>query len=128
MIRWIIRTGIALAGNAIGLLVSAAVLDDMEVDAGSFIVAVIIFTVVTALLQPFLASRLRNAGSGVLGGVALIATFASLVITDLVSDGFSISGVGTWLAATVIVWVASLIAVFLIPYLGLKKYLEERRD
>ena len=64
----------------------------------------------------------------VLGGVALIATFASLVITDLVSDGFSISGVGTWLAATVIVWVASLIAVFLIPYLGLKKYLEERRD
>ena len=128
MIRWIVRTGIALAGNAIGLLVSAAVLDDMAVDAGSFIVAVIIFTVVTALLQPFLASRLRNAGSGVLGGVALIATFASLVITDLVSDGFSISGVGTWLAATVIVWVASLIAVFLIPYLGLKKYLEERRD
>ena len=128
MIRWIVRTGIALAGNAIGLLVSAAVLDDMEVDAGSFIVAVIIFTVVTALLQPFLESRLRNAGSGVLGGVALIATFASLVITDLVSDGFSISGAGTWLAATVIVWVASLIAVFLIPYLGLKKYLEERRD
>ncbi len=80
------------------------------------------------MLQPFLASRLRNAGSGVLGGVALIATFASLVITDLVSDGFSISGAGTWLAATVIVWVASLIAVFLIPYLGLKKYLEERRD
>ena len=50
------------------------------------------------------------------------------MITDLISDGFSISGAGTWLAATVIVWLGALIAVFILPYLGLKKYLEERRD
>jgi putative membrane protein len=128
VIRFLVRTLITLAGNAVGLLVAAALLDDMHVDAGSFIVALVIFTIVMALALPFLASQLRRAGSSALGGVALIATFASLVITDLVSDGFSISGVGTWLAATVIVWLGALIAVFILPYLGLKKYLEERRD
>ncbi len=56
----------------------------------------------------------------------MIATLVSLIITDLLSDGLSIDGVGTWIAATVIVWIASLLAAFLLPYLGLKKYLEER--
>jgi uncharacterized membrane protein YvlD (DUF360 family) len=60
--------------------------------------------------------------------VALIATFIALVVTDLLSDGFTINGVGTWIAATVIVWVASLLAAFILPFLGLKKYLENRRD
>ena len=128
MIRFLVRTLITLAGNAVGLLVAAALLDDMNLDAGSFIVALVIFTIVMALAMPFLSSQLRRAGSSALGGVALIATFASLVITDLISDGFSISGAGTWLAATVIVWLGALIAVFILPYLGLKKYLEERRD
>ena len=47
---------------------------------------------------------------------------------DLVSDGFSIDGVGTWIAATVIVWLAALLAAFILPFLGLRKFLEERRE
>ena len=35
--------------------------------------------------------------------VAEAATLAGLVITDLISDGLNISGIGTWIAATVIV-------------------------
>ena len=65
--------------------------------------------------------------SAALGGVALISTFVALLVTDLVSDGLSISGIGTWIGATVVVWLASLLAVFILPYLGLKKYLDERR-
>ena len=59
---------------------------------------------------------------------ALIATFVALVVTDLVSDGLTISGVSTWIAATVIVWLAALLAAFILPFLGLKKFLENRRD
>ncbi len=126
MIRFIVRTAITLAGSAVGLLVAGALLDGVDIDAGSFILAVVIFTISVALLTPFLANQLRRSNSSALGGVALIATLAGLIITDLLSDGFSIDGVGTWLAAMVIVWVASLAAVFILPYLGLKKYLEER--
>lgn len=128
MIRLIVRTIVALAANAVGLLVAAAVLDDMHLDAGGFVVAVVIFTIVFALLQPFLVVQLRRAGPAALGGVALIATLISLIITDLVSDGFSIDGAVTWLLAAVIVWAAALIAAFVLPFLGLKRFLEERRD
>ena len=126
MIRLIVRTVVMLLANAVGLIVASLVLDGMDIDVTSFIFAVIIFTVVFALMLPFFASQLRRRGSSALGGVALIATLVSLIITDLISDGFSISGIGTWLAAAVIVWAASLLAAFILPFLGLKKYLEER--
>jgi putative membrane protein len=128
VIRLIFRTIVALAANAVGLIVAAAVLDDMELDVGGFIVAVVIFTIVFALLQPFLVAQLRGSGSAVLGGVALLATLASLIITDLLSDGFTIDGAVTWLLAAVIVWAAAVLAAFILPFLGLKRFLEERRD
>jgi putative membrane protein len=128
VIRLLVRLGIMLVANAVGLIVAATVLDGMEIDVTSFIVAVAIYTVCIALLQPFLMSMLRQRGPSVIGGVALFATLASLIITDLVSDGFSIDGIGNWLAAAVIVWVVSLLAGFVLPYLGLKKYLQTRDE
>ena len=127
MIRLVVRTAIAVAANAVGIIVASIALDGVDIDATSFIVAVVIFTVVFAVFQPFLAVQLRRLGGGAIGATALIATLVSLIITDLVSDGFTISGVGTWIAAAVIVWLAALVAAFVLPYLGLKKYLGERR-
>ena len=126
MVRLIVRTGIALVGNAFGLIVASIALDKVHINVTSFFVAVIIFTVVVALAQPFMFSQLRGRSSAALGGVSLIATFIALVITDIFSDGLSISGLSTWLAATVIVWACSLLAVFILPYFGLKKYLQAR--
>lgn len=128
MIRFLVRTAIMLVANSVGLLVAAAVLGGMTINATGFIEAVIIFTIVLAVGQPFLVSQLRRSNSGILGGVALIATLVALIVTDLISDGFNISGIGTWFAATFIVWAASLLAAFILPFLGLKKYLEERKD
>ncbi|HSE81369.1 MAG TPA: hypothetical protein VLA87_06685 [Gaiellaceae bacterium] len=127
MIRLLVRLLVVVAANAVGLLVAAAVLNGMELDAGGFILALIIFTVVFALMTPFLASQLRRRNSAAIGGVALIATFVALLVTDLLSDGLTIEGVGTWIAATVIVWLASLLAAFILPFLGLRKFMEERR-
>jgi uncharacterized membrane protein YvlD (DUF360 family) len=129
MIRMLVRTAILLVANAVGLIVASLVFDGFDIDVTSFVVAVIIFTVAAALMTPFLASTLRRnqSSSAALGGVALIATFVSLVITDLLSDGLSISGISTWIGATVVVWLASLLAVVILPFLGLKKYMEERR-
>ena len=128
MIRLLVRTVVAVAANAVGLLVAAAVLDGMHLDGAGFVVAVVIFTVVFALLQPFLLVQFRRSRGAALGGVALLATLVSLIVTDVLSDGLTIDGVGTWIAATVIVWFAALLAGFIIPFLGLKKFMEERRD
>lgn len=125
MIRLLVRTAVLLVANAVGLIVASLVLDGFDIDVTGFIIAVVIFTVVLALMQPFLASSLRRRGSSALGGVSLIATLVSLIVTDLISDGLSIDGLGTWIAAAVIIWAASLLAAFILPYLGLKKYLED---
>ena len=127
MIRLLVRLLIAFVSNAVGLIVAAAVLDGMSLNVTGFLVAVAVFTVVFALLQPFFFSVLRRSPGPVLGGVALIATLASLIITEILTDGLSIRGVGTWAGATVIVWLGSVLAAFILPYLGLKKYLDERR-
>ena len=127
MVRFLVRIGVLVLANALGLWVASLVLDDMSIDASSFILDVVIFTIVLALLTPFLANQLRKSRSSALGGVALIATLASLIVTDLLSDGFTIHGVVTWILAAVIVWAASLIATFILPFLGLKKYLNERQ-
>jgi putative membrane protein len=117
-----------LAANAVGLLVAAALLDGVQLDAGGFIVAVVVFTVVYALMLPFLASQLRRRGdASAIGGVALIASLVGLVVTDIVTDGLSIDGLGAWIGAAVLVWAGALLAAFILPYLGLKKYLEERQ-
>ena len=125
MIRLIVRTLVAVAANAVGLIVASIVLDGFSINATSFIIAVVIFTIVFAVLTPFLGVQLRRLGNGAIGATALIATLVSLVVTDLISDGFSISGVGTWIGAAVIVWLAALVATFVLPFLGLKKYLED---
>ena len=127
MIRLLVRTLVAVAANAIGLVVAAIVLDGVHLNFASFVVAVVIFTIVFAVLQPFLAVQLRRLGNGAIGATALIATLVSLLLTDLLSDGLEIDGVGTWIAAAVIVWLAALVAAFVLPFLGLKKYLDERR-
>ena len=129
MIRLLVRTAIVLIGNAVGLIVASLVLDDFSIDVTGFIVSLIIFTLAVALLTPFFESVLRRnrSSSAALGGVALISTFAALLVADLLSDGIDISGVGTWIAATVIVWLGSLLAVFILPVLGLRRYLDERR-
>ncbi len=79
MIRLIVRTLVVLAGSAVGLIVAATVLDGVDIDVTSFFMDVIIFTIVFALMQPFLGVQLRRGGSGLLGGVALIATFVALL-------------------------------------------------
>jgi len=129
VIRFIVRTAIVLLGNAVGLIVASLVLDGFSIDVTGFVVSLIIFTVAVALMTPFLASTMRRNQSSpsAIGGVALISTFVALLITDILTDGVSISGIGTWIGATVVVWVGSLLAVFILPFLGLRKYLDERR-
>ena len=127
MLRLLVRSAIALVANAVGLLIAAALLEGVQLDVGGFAVAVVVFTVVYALIQPFLGVQLRRLGSSALGGVSLLASLVGLIVTDLVSDGLSIDGIGAWLGAAVIVWAGVLLAAFVLPFLGLRKYLEERR-
>jgi uncharacterized membrane protein YvlD (DUF360 family) len=128
VIRLLVRGAVAVAANAVGLIVAAALLDGVHLNGAAFVVAVVIFTVVFALLHPFLLMQMRRGRGLAFVGAALLATLVALIVTDLVSDGLTIDGAGTWIAATVIVWLAALLAAFILPFLGLRRFMEEHRD
>lgn len=127
MIRLLISFVIQLAANALGLLVADQVLEDMEVSGAAFLVAVVIFTVVYAIAQPFLTQLALSKATALRGATALVATLIGLIITSLVSDGLAISGALTWLEATVIVWIVSLLGTLILPFIFVKKKVEEKR-
>jgi uncharacterized membrane protein YvlD (DUF360 family) len=120
MISLVIRTIVSLLANAIGLLAAAYFLDDFEVNGSSFVIAVVIFTAATIILGPLITKIALTSAPYLMGGIALVTTLVGLAITDAVSDGFSISGVSTWIAATVVIWIASLIAQFTLPWILVK--------
>lgn len=105
-----IRLGLTVAGNALGLWITSLLLgDDMSVSGAAFVLAVVIFSVLTLVLDP-MVSRLADRYVDTLsGGAALISTGLALALTNWLSDGLSIDGVATWLLATVIVWVVTAI-------------------
>jgi len=126
MIRLLIRIGIALLGAAIGFMVAAALLDGMTLDGAAFVIAIVIFAVLTAVLEPFIEKIGDEHLSIISAASSLISTFLALLITELVSDGLTIDGLDTWLFATLIVWVCTALATFILARMFIKNVRENR--
>jgi putative membrane protein len=127
MIRLLVSTVIQLAANAVGLLLAAVLLDGMTISGGAFLLAVVFFTVVEVVVGPMIRQMAVKKANALLGSTALVVTLLGLLITSVVSDGLSIEGLSTWVMATVIVWLASLLATILLPIVFVKRKVEERR-
>jgi hypothetical protein len=61
-----------------------------------------------------------------MGGVGLAATFLALLVSSWIFDGFSITGVSTWILATLIVWLVTMIGAWLLPLIFLKRRVDQR--
>ncbi|MGL6279639.1 MAG: phage holin family protein [Gaiella sp.] len=128
MIRFLVRTAVFLAAAAVGLIVASVFVDGMSIDATGFISVVVVFAVLQAVLQPFLARTANRNAPVLLGGIGLVTTFVALVVTELVTDGLDISGAGDWILATLIVWIATMIATLLLPLILVKAGVEAARE
>lgn len=128
MIRLLIRTIIFLVSAAVGLLVTAALVDGFDVTSSGFLVAVVIFAVIQSVLAPFIAKVTAKNASALLGGVGLLSTFVALWLTTLIGDSLTIEGgAATWLTATVIVWLATALATLLLPIILVKTGIQAAR-
>jgi hypothetical protein len=129
MIRFLIRTAVFLVSAAVGLLVTAWLVDGFDVSAGGFLTAVVLFAVIQSVLAPFIAKVTARNASALLGGVGLLSTFVALWLTTLLGDSLTIDGgATTWLAATVIVWLATALATLLIPLVLVAAGIEAARE
>lgn len=115
MVRFLISTLAYLAANAIGLLVAIILLPGFRVDPLAFVVAVAIFSLVQTILGPLITKLSMKNFPQLMGAIALVTISLGLFATDIMMSGMEIGGVANWLAATLLVWLGSLIASILLP-------------
>lgn len=121
MIRFLLRLVVFLGSSAIGLLVAWWLVPGVTLRPLGFITAVVIFTVAQAILSPFFLKMASRYASAFLGGIGLVSTLAALILATVLTHGLSIRGIGSWVAATVVVWLVTAVATLLLPMLILKK-------
>jgi uncharacterized membrane protein YvlD (DUF360 family) len=126
MIRMLIRVAVALLGAAIGFIVAAVILDDMSLSGTAFLLAVVIFVVLTAVLEPLIEKIGDEHASIISAGSSLITTLLALLLTDLLSDGLSIDGFVTWVLAALIVWPCTALASWIFLRMFIKNARENR--
>lgn len=128
MKRMLANLVVLVIANAVGLLIAAWLLDDVDLSAGAFVLAVAVFTGVEIIAQPLIIKMGWKYARPLTGASALVATFVALVVTAVVTDGLEIRGAAAWVLATVIVWAAALLAALLLPMFMFKHVLNARRD
>lgn len=121
MVRFLLRTVVFLASAAIGLLVASWLIPGMSVRPAGFIAAVVIFAVAQAILSPFFLKMASRYASAFLGGIGLVSTLAALILASVFTHGLSIRGIGSWIGATIVVWLVTALATLLLPVLVLKQ-------
>lgn len=121
MVRFLLRIAIFLGSSALGLLVAALLVPGVSVSAWGFVAAVVIFAVAQGVLSPFFLKMANRYASAFLGGIGLVSTLVALVLASVFTRGLNISGIGSWIAATVVVWLVTAVATVALPALFLKK-------
>ena len=106
-----IRFGFSLVGILIGIVASVALLSGFSATTQAIIVSTLLFWAVNLVVN-FVALRVlfRQPAVATAGLLALASTIVSLIIVNVVVSGLKIHGVGTYLATTVIIWIATTLA------------------
>jgi hypothetical protein len=99
---------IAAAANALSLGLAAWVFDGFDIRFAWFVVAVVLFTVLTVVLRGVVVGTVNRYARGYTIAGGLVLSFLVLLLTEVAvpEDGFSIDGWGTWIGVTLIVWAA----------------------
>lgn len=127
MVRFLIRTVIFLLSAALGLLVASWILDDFTVSTTGFVVVAVVFAIAQSVLAPFIAKMTARYAPAFLGGVGLVSTYVALLIATIVGDGLQITGVQTWILATLIVWLTTALATLILPMIFIRNKVEGKR-
>jgi putative membrane protein len=127
MLRLLASATLHLLANTVGLLIAAAILPGLTINALAFVTAVLIFTITEVVAGPLILKISLKNVPALTGGVALVTTLVGLIVTDIFSDGLSITGLNTWVLATLIVWLGALLAGLVLPLIIFKRTLQRHR-
>ena len=113
----LLRAGAALVVSSIALVTAAVLLEGMTLTWTGIVVAAVIFMLLAMIVRPLSNALVNRFADTLASGVGIISTFLTLLVTSILTDGLTITGTGTWVLATVIVWLAVIVLEFLVPRL-----------
>lgn len=115
MPRFLLGWLLSLAANAIAILLAWALLDGFHLSFPlGFVVAVVAFGILNGIAAWAVSKGLRGRADRLMPAAGLIATFVALLLTTLFPDSLRIEGITTWIAATVLIWLVSMV-IWVIP-------------
>jgi len=127
MIRFLINIAVYFASALIGIIAADLILSGFHVDGViTYLVVAIIVGLLQAILSPIFRRVAERKARAFMGGVGLVTTFVSLVLTSLFMSDFSMDGAITWVLATLVVWLFTAIAAFILPFFLVRKAMSER--
>jgi hypothetical protein len=114
IVRWAI---VFLASWGIGLLVAAWIVPGVSLSPLGFIVGVLAFAIMQAILSLTILKLPREYATLLLGGTGLALTIIALILASTPTHGLTIDGMQSWLATTVAVWLVTTIGAITLPEL-----------
>ena len=131
MFTLLIRALIFLVSAFLGLVAADLLVPGFTLhwnDWWGIVLAVVIFAVLQSILAPWLLKITRRHANALIGGIGLLSTFVALLIAVLIpAAGIGIDGPAAWIIGTLVVWLVTALASWLLPPLFLKKKADERR-
>jgi uncharacterized membrane protein YvlD (DUF360 family) len=129
MIRFLVNLAVYMAAAAIGLFVADMVLDDLQISyPQGFLIAAVLFGLIQAIIEPLMASITQKNAEMLTGGVGLFSAMIALFVTASISDELSVDGFTGLLLAALIIWLASMLAGFILKLTVAKRFIQEVRD
>jgi uncharacterized membrane protein YvlD (DUF360 family) len=116
LMGWVLSLGLA----AIALVLCGILLSGFQIEwPWGYIWAVVIFAILNAIFPALVQRLLRKGSDGLTALTGLVSAFLALLGTVLITSifdvkGLTISGFWTWVWATLIVWVLSMV-IWAIP-------------
>lgn len=130
MLTLLIRALIFLVSAALGLIAADLILDGFTLhwdDWWGILLAVVIFAVLQSVLAPWLLKITRRHANALIGGIGLLSTFVALLIAVLIPQaGIGIDGPVAWIIGTLIVWLVTALASWLLPPLFIRRKVQDR--
>lgn len=120
MIRFLIRVAIYVVTVALALLVASWLLPGFVLSLSGFLIAVAVFALAQSILTPFIVNMARKYAPAVLGGIGLVSAFVALLLASFFPGGIAITGIDTWVLASLIVWLITALGGWLLPLLFLR--------
>ena len=131
MLTFVIRALIFVVSAFLGLLAADLLVPGFTLhwsDWWGVVLAVVIFAVLQSVLAPWFVRLTRRHANALIGGVGLLSTFVALLIAVVIpAAGIGIHGPLAWLLGTLVVWLVTALASWLLPPLFLKKDADQRR-